>query len=233
MEFEKFKKYRKIAFIIIGCAFVIYSIYMFRQLNNETNNNSISEVEVAPDDYNALFKEATKGDLVLNKTFLFGKRNPVSLFIYNKNYSLEVTKINAETNLSLKNDLKEEYGKTDISGNTVYVPFHEKDLEVSYKSSSNGEASKISLVLNGDSVSINKSNNIAYYYLKAKSISISYDADNTKDIYIESKRILPLGVEKPVAFMFIKKDRFIYFILMTPNSPESTSSLQDLSSLMK
>lgn len=205
---------------------------MFRRLNNETKNNPISEVQVAPDDYNELFKEEIKKQLILNKTFLFKERSPISLFSY-KYYSLEVTKIDLERDISLKKILKEKFDKTQITDGEVYIPFNEKDLKVSYKSASANKALNILITLNGDSSHISKCDNKAYYALNVENLSISYNAEKTEEIYMETTRNSPIETKKSVILMLIKKHQTLYFLLMTSNSLENKLNVKDLSNIIK
>jgi hypothetical protein len=171
----------------------------------------------APNDYINLFNAVAQKKIVLQSTISLKYRNNVTHYIYDKKYSLEVTKIGIKSNLRLRRDIVENYKSEDGNFPNVSLPINETDFTTNYNGTSTDTASKIYLSLHGDSIhTMLKNDSIAYYFLKLKSVYISYAPKGTYDIYIQANtKFYFFTKNKPVSLMFIKKNNTVYFLLLT------------------
>jgi len=214
---EKFKKIRNIVVLLLIAGFIVYAIKMFHQLNLETSRNPVIASDTSNANYVSLFNQEAKDELILNKTLSFVQRNPISLFSYNKLYSIEITRINLASDLDLNKDIAEVFAKSERTGNIVYVPISENGLTVDYRSTSLISPSKIHLTMYGDSIrSIAKNDSLYCDYIKLGDFSIRYEHSDVNEISAENNQSLAVN-KRPVILMFFKRHKSLYFLLLTAN----------------
>lgn len=199
-------------FIYRGC--LIISGFRILQ-NNQSNLKLDSEVysKKTPDDYLQLFKNTDK--LISDGTDESKRRNPISEFDYNKDFYLQVYKIDTVYKLSLDKIITESFSNADLSPDVEYKEdLNETQFRIRYKEGPKQNVSSIYLSLYGDSTRILKKNDtIAYYYSKFKNFSIRYAVNTSEDVFgnVDDKYN---GERTPLELMFLKRKGNLYFILL-------------------
>jgi hypothetical protein len=176
-----------------------------------------------PKDYLQLIHHIRGKDINFLKTTKGKFRNPISCFIYNQQYYIQIYKMDSLFNYSLKSNLKEDFGNAKKSSNVFYSVDDRSKIEYSYKLTAPTKPTSVFLkVLGKNNRILLKNDSIAYYYSDFKNFSIKYDPTGLNDIYGETKGGLFSKV-LPIEILFIKRDHSLYLLTMSVYEDASDS----------
>lgn len=216
MEKNKFKRFLLLS--LVG-GLLIYIGYFFYSSTVDLSENKMVVERKSPFDYTNLFNTEMKKKIVLQSAVSFKDRNSVAYYIYDKKYSLEVTKINIKPNLQVRKDLSETHTAEGCCFPKAKLPFNEGGFTTNYNVISKDTASKIYLSIQGDSIrSSIKNDSVAYHFLKLQQVYISYVPKGVYDIYIQANtKFYFFSKKQPASLMFLKRNGALYFLLLTVN----------------
>ncbi|MEI9934062.1 MAG: hypothetical protein WDM71_04265 [Ferruginibacter sp.] len=138
-------------------------------------------------------------------------RTPISVAYFTKKYELTILKIELSLNASLEKIFMIENKSTGISDGYAYNFVDNDFYKFGIKFDSTPIVSKIYLAMSGDSLqTFIKNDSIVYSHLLCDNLSIRYMEDGPNDIFCEGNSI-------PTDLLFIKRDKAVYILLMTPN----------------
>jgi hypothetical protein len=211
-------KFRNIVYLAATCFLVYIGIFIYQSVI-EDSKNPFEILNAAPEDYTNIFNKTTLPKLLLKIGAKYKLRNPLLYVSYDKIYNLEVTKINIKPGFKPGSDVIEKSDEPEGSFPVSRIPYDETTCITTYKGTSTEAASKIYLSLNGDSVrTVFKNDSIACYYLKLKNASVQYKLNGVYEIYVRSNTKLYFFSSEPsVSLMFLKKQNYLYFLLLTVN----------------
>jgi hypothetical protein len=211
------KKKKNMVLLVIGAVLLIYILSFFYNAVISSAKNSVSLEKRAPQEYVDLFNAKAQQKLIFDLGASFKLRNNVSIFLFDKEYNLEMTKISAEPKLSFGRDIIESYKNPEGDFPDNKFSWNENDFTVNYNAISEGIASKIYLSLHGDSIkTILKNDSVACYYLKLKEAFVQYRANDVYEIYSNAKSHLWFFTQaQSVSLMFLKKNNSFYFLLLS------------------
>ncbi|MGN6639971.1 MAG: hypothetical protein ACTHJ8_13755 [Mucilaginibacter sp.] len=184
---------------------------------NQTNKEDANtNTLIIPPDYLKLFAD-TNG-LTLNKTIVSRSRSAISLFDYDKKFSICVYKIDSLNKTPLNSLVEETYVDRDMSNGLPYHFANDDDhYEILYKSGFPEKISGIYLNLFGNkTLTIEKNDSIAYYYSKSDNFYIKYNLNGPDDFFGRVKSQFE-GVKIPIEIMFRRHKNNLYLILLTRN----------------
>jgi hypothetical protein len=162
-------------------------------------------------DYNNLFTNEAQAKLQILATVETSTRNPVSNYAFDSRYHVKVFKIDLANSGTLDQLLTEKKEHSDRISGFVNPMVHNSYFEMSYMTGKPGPASKINFRLEGDSIqTTGKNDSLVCYYLKIGTFGIGYNDDPGNDIWGSAANEGPI----PISIGFIKKGKFIYFILL-------------------
>lgn len=146
-------------------------------------------------------------------------RRPVSELLFDNKYSLFIYKIDTIGALLLKDSLnikeKSVYRTTGI----VYTFFDKNFYKFQYKTGTIPHSSFIYLTMAGDSIQqYIKNDSIVGYDLSCKNLSIRYGEHEAIDIYIEAKENIFKSYKIPMSFLFLKRQKETFLLIMTTNN---------------
>jgi hypothetical protein len=215
---EKDKKFRNIFYLVVIGLLVYMGNSIYHAIIQDSKN-PFEVLNTAPDDYINQFNKIAQQKLFLKIAAKYKLRNPLLYASYDKKYNLEVTKINIKHSFKLGRDVVEKSGDADGSFPASRIPYDETTCTITYNGTSTEAASKIYLSLNGDSVrTVFKNDSIACYYLKLKNASVQYTLHGVYEIYMQSNaKLYFFSTEPSVSLMFLKKQNYLYFLLLTVN----------------
>ena len=228
-----FKNTTGILILVLILCFLGYSCYMFYKLRQESVRNPItSSSAYIPKIYADLFDMQAKKKLKLNTTLKLKYRYPISLFTYNNNYSVEVTQVASGIKQDIDHFIIEKYKTSEDTGSPIYVPIKENGITVNYKSETKRTFSKMSILLNGDSIKTMERNKfITSYFLKPTFFSIQDVANNSVEIYAKAPATAYLSLT-PVSITFMKKNNNVFLILIIANDVNNSITQYLLDTLL-
>ena len=140
---EKFKKIRNIAAIGIGLGFIVLIVYKFYELKRLNSQNPATVLSTAPADYFNLFVDSAKKRLTTDITYMFKSGKVITRFSYDRNFAIEVAKIDTDSDLSLTKILFDTHNQADETIDGFYFPFTQNNLTVNYNMKPSQEPKKI------------------------------------------------------------------------------------------
>ncbi|HEY4062747.1 MAG TPA: hypothetical protein VGM30_12650 [Puia sp.] len=143
--------------------------------------------------------------------------DPVSFLYVDDTYHLVIFKINMETDQPFKEILSSDIANSKRSDKETYsmVDFNGFS-QFEWRPAPTMRTRNIFLSLYGDSVSNEILNDsIASYHLLCKNLSIKYEKNGIVQVFMTGREITPSDV------LFLKRDKIVYFMLMTPAKPDS------------
>jgi hypothetical protein len=199
--------------LIIVIKFLWNTSEIFSNYSNNVKLDSVTKSQTAPDEYLKLFKNRNK--LVLDESKESRRRNTISEFYYNKNFLVQVYKIDTVNDLSVKKIVNESFSPSSMSiGNEYSQDLNNAEFEIGYREGPKERISNIFFTLFGDSTGIiEKNDSLAYYYSKFENFSIRYGINSPKDIYANIKEDFK-NHKAPLELMFLKRNRNLYVILL-------------------
>ena len=202
--------------VIIGFIYFLFSIP--RSAEKKLLEDNVTFTTQSPTDY---LKLINSKNLVLEGSFCSNKRNPVSEFSYNNQYTIWIYKFSDLYRNSVKSIVKERYASTSLTTFIRYINVVNDSLNMSkepisilYVSGQLDRLPDINLNLSGkDCRTIEKNDTVAYYNLKLNNFSITNSLNGDNIIYADANDKLKYKV--PVELMFYKKSDSIYLIIIT------------------
>ena len=207
---SNFSRVKIIVLAIFLCC-LLFVIRFFCNLDNELSKIEIKSLNTDPEHYFELFNSKAKQKLVLNTTLSLKFRNAISLFNYDQKYSIQVTKINTVKNFEIKKDIIAL--NTNTQGvNGVFVPFYEKNFLANYKSISMEKASKIYLILEGDTIKTIKNDSVAFYNLNVGKLAVQFKltGNELNEIHYES-----VSGNAALNLLFLKRNGKLFFLTLS------------------
>ena len=157
-------------------------------------------------------------------------RKPISYFLVESKYYLQIYKMDSSFTSTLTNAVKESYSNVNIWTNTTYDIDNKTDMEFFYKSGKPKKVKNIYFNLFGDSTRVlQKNDTVAYYYSKCTSFSLKFNLQDQNDIYGELKS--DNSSEVPLEILFLKKDKRLFLLILScknANSDLNPNMLHDL-----
>ena len=113
--------------------------------------------------------------------------------------------------------IKEHFNDSYFTQSAIYEVLDQRNYRLKQKSGRQSSVSDLHLTLNGNSIkTIVKNDSVASYYLKFKDFSLKYGLDDDVDIYAkygarEFSSVNPI----PINLLFLKRNKFVYFIVLS------------------
>ena len=134
------KKYFKIIIIVGILVLIIIAIFKKQAKFGEEIRNTIKYSSEIPTDYLRLFnlkqqccKDALNDNFYFCQTLENTERNPISYFIYKKQYFLQIYKMDTLFNLPLNKILDEQYANAKMSVYPYYLQYNKGPIDFFYK----------------------------------------------------------------------------------------------------
>lgn len=221
------KKKKKYIIILLVLGILFYTIYFFANAIINDPNRKIT-ITYSQSGYTNLFNQNAQQRLTLIESLSSRSRDTIAFLNYDNKYSIQVSRIRINPSFDLVNDIIMSHNKP--KGNMGFtLPYTEHGFKILYKDSPSEPISQIYLSLFGDSIKIIlKNDTIANYFLQLKNAYIQLDDQKNYDIYIKSKtRLFFFPSTVPINITFLKKNNFLYFLLLysKDGTAEITSTL--------
>ena len=190
-------------FIVFGGFGVIKLFYAAISNQERLSYNS-------PSAYNNLFTAAANPKVQLFATITSRTRHPESEYVCNKKYNLFITRFNIRDDFGLQKNLNVENEETHLDkSKEVSLPLKSFDFKLAILSEKIPTATNVVLKIGGSNVKvITDSTNKKFYYIRSKTFSVAL---NSTIDYLFSESVK----ENPACVAFIKKDKFLYMVIMT------------------
>lgn len=206
----------KIVGLIVLAFFIIFLAYH----SGKNPDHEFKSLKTAPKEYWNLLPDSVSKKVTVFQTLILKDQNPISDFdVDNGKYFIQILKWNAMTDQSLDNFLTFSNSKELSTNDITYYPIGHF-FAVFYKTRKNS-VSHINFNLVGDSVrTIFRNDTIACFYSKFSSFSINYGNSDTTAIYAHSNRADETqlsGSTLPIEIVFLKRNKSVYFMLMSVN----------------
>jgi hypothetical protein len=206
---------------IIGLSVLAFLVALLAYYSRDNKNSPeyrIQFVKTAPKEYWELFPGDVRKKIVVSTTIIPHLSSPISHFTYdNKKYYIEVFKIDTVGNKSLGSIITLSSIK-DLKINGVpYFNMGGLLFDVNYKTGHH-KASHINLNLYGNSITtIVRSDTIVGFSSNFKIFSIKYNQSDTSSIWAMAEGKYPNIPDSylPINIMFIKKQKSVYFLVMS------------------
>lgn len=149
-------------------------------------------------------------------------RSPVSKFIYDKKYLIQIARTDTLTNLNLTRDILEKNVETSAENNVGYALNRNGFLHFEYNNSKAKKPSKILLTIFGDQTQLLKqTDSLVYYFTNLKNMSVRYNIKASQDLFVETN-----GISIPTEILFCKKNGNLYLIIATVKNDGDNLSKQ-------
>ena len=167
----------------------------------------------APNEYLQLFKSRDK--LVIDGSDESKRRNTITGFYYNKQFYIQVYKIDTVNGLKVDKIINESFSNTSLSRDIEYSEdMNNTQFRIGYMEGEKEKVSNVYLTIYGDSTQVIKKNDsIAYYYSRFENFSIKYSIAEPEDIYANIREKFA-GHKAPLELLFLKRNNNLYFILL-------------------
>jgi|GEM_PF-1250512 hypothetical protein len=149
---------------------------------------------------------------------------PVSFLLFEDSFHLVVHKINLLKDQSLNEILLPAIKASERSNGISYRVFNFNGFSrFQWRGNPSIPVSRIYFNLDGDSLTNEIKNDSIYsYHLLCNTLAIKYTKDGPIDIYMEGEHSTLWSKElTPLDILFLKKDKCVYLMLMTPLSRKS------------
>jgi hypothetical protein len=222
MKKELKQKIRK-AFIplLLICLFG-FAIIVYKMISNwpVLSNTPIKE-------YNSLFTKEALNKLKIFENIISKNRPAISSYIYDKTYSITVTKVDLTKSSTLVNMIDYRNGISNKFLNAVYTDLPSTfDLSINTDKPTN--VSTIHFKSDGDTIKlVVKTDSIYCYYYKFKTFSITYNNEVYDIVGIADES------NTPASLAFVKKNNELYVILMFVKEGEERMKENQLFSILK
>lgn len=232
---KKNKKIKLIAILILGLSLIVYIVNFFSNARTELSKNPIQLERKIPTDYLNLFNAQVRGNIILQSATSFKLRNTVVNCVYNNEYDIMVTKDSIESGFDLKRDGIEIHKKSKGSAPQTGSSYSQDNFRIIYNAISNSIVSKVYLTIDGDSTAnYHKGDSVAYYYSYLKAANFQYKYEGVNELTIEGRNKLPfLDRKNPIIIMFIKRNDWLYFIILSSRSDSTSLSPDTLNKLIQ
>ncbi|ASU34623.1 hypothetical protein [Mucilaginibacter xinganensis] len=185
----------------------------------EIEDSSASSNEI-PSEYLQLLKlhdgccNKPNDSIVFIETWTWKYRNPISFFYVSNSYYLQLYKMDAVFNYSLKKAVKENFSNAHSWTYSPYVVDNRTKMEFLYKETKPLKSKNVYLDLFGDSTKvIRKNDTMVYYYSKCVNFSLKLDPQKPMDIYGESHS--EKTSEIPLEIMLFKRNNKLYLLVLS------------------
>jgi len=210
----------KLFVIILYIGIIIRIIYAIKQNNDAINEYLPVSYSITSQDSDLISKKY-RDKLEIVEVSNSKVRSSISILKFNKNYHILTYKINLEKDASLDSLFIITKKSVDISTGNSYLTFA-KDIIYKFRfiAGTPKPANEVYLTLAGDSLQqIIKNDSINSFYLLCDNLSIRYEMNSPIDLLINSNEKLFGRTEIiPLDVLFIKRNGYLYFLLMTPIS---------------
>jgi hypothetical protein len=172
-----------------------------------------------PDYCSNLFQQNVRGKINWMTSIEHIGRDTVCDFLYDQEYYVALYLLSRSYNFSLQNSLKESFSE---NSEEFGIPFYENAIHfvgISHRMlvTKDDKPSNIFISFGGSRFSkIEKNDTIADYFFKCKSLSIKYKANGHQEVFVEASD------DDPLEIMFLKKEKKLLLIFITPKK-DSTS----------
>lgn len=172
--------------------------------------------DTIPNEYLGLFRGVNKEKLASLKTIEIKFRSPISNIVYDKDYYLQVYKIDSAFNRSVGNAVNVSNESNPGYHNSPYNVNEQYCAEFVYKLYKPIKPSEIYLTLFGKNTQVLKKNDsISYYYSIFENFSIKLQKDADDDIHGKAKSTIFLNESAPLEILFLKREKNLYLILLS------------------
>jgi hypothetical protein len=216
---NRFKLIVIIAVLVLSVG-VIFArmIYLMWSAGLKSSKTTIVE-------YTDLFKPEALKKLQLLATVESANRNPISNYLYEGKYYLEVFKISLATDRGLGQVLTVRNQHAAKITEIVTPVFENALYELSYNVAKTAPTTAVNCTFEGDSVQvISKGTNQLGYYLKLGTFSIGYGDQWGNDLWAGSVS----RARVPFSFMFVQKRKSLYLIFLNVNDDLPQQMKSDL-----
>jgi len=180
-------------------------------------------------EYFKLFPKIPARDLVPNYSYICDDRSPFGTFDLKAGYSLIVCKIDSLEDVPLPLGISIQNNKAEKSMDNVYNVINENYFKMYNLHFSPRYSKKMFITFDGDSLkNIVRNDSVVQYYLRFNSFSLRYSLNGPIDILCSVK-----GESIPANFLFFKKDKQMYFAILSIDSINAVLPYNYLSELVK
>jgi len=177
--------------------------------------------QTLPDYYLNLFQKKARSKIKLMSSLEHIGRDTVCNLSYDGEYYVALYTLSRSYNFSLQNSLRESFRESSAEFGT---PFYINDINfvgikhrMYVNDSDKGKPSNIFISFGGAGFSKGEKNDtLADYFFECKNLSIKYKANGQQEVFVEADSY------KPLEIMFLKKEKKLFLIFITPKK-DSTS----------
>lgn len=188
---------------IVSLGIILFTVYTVMDDQITCSSTPLSE-------YNSLFTKDAQRKLHVLVTKKSRNREPVSTYTYENRFNICVSKILLSKDLPLKDLISFQNKSSYQSLNQVYADLPGFNFRMNIKAGKCAVASAVHFMYSGDTdITIRKNDSLIYCYFRFKTFSINYNDEPYDIIAYSDKSIIPAG------FAFIKKNKFLYVIIIT------------------
>lgn len=217
------KSYLKIFFraalIIFLLAIIYWAILSFKKIFEALDNVEDSGYSISSQD-SSIISQQYWPKIKTVEVFNNKVRGPISLLLYDSLYHILFYKINLLADSPLSKIISVKKISSDVSNGVVYGTIGNDIIyNFTYEEVPIYPVRNIYLNVYADSLKLisNNENLLMFHADLLQNLSIHFARHSAIDILIKGNK-LPMGLSEsfPINFAFLKKNKEIYFIIMTP-----------------
>lgn len=196
--------------IVAVAAVSLFAIYEVSTLIYTMIDDQETSSKIPLTEYNDLFSKKAQDQLQILATVKSRNRQPVSTYLYDKEYNLCVFKVIMSKNSGLTHILNYQNETTSKSLNSTYEGLPCFNFDMSIKAGKSALVSSIHFKSDGDSIkSIVRNDTLVCFYYKFNTFSINFN-DEPYDIIAKADQS-----NIPASVIFKKNGKFVYIIILT------------------
>jgi len=151
----------------------------------------------------------------LEHTAISNIRNPVSDFVYNRHYYLQIYSLSKSFSLPVGNTITESYVNSTNFGQSLADIGSAVEYNFPIVLPKKFTIIKLKLLGKNNKI-ILKNDSIAYYYSLFQKFAMQYDQNDTNEIYGEAKGSFLFYTNRlPLEIIFLKRNKNLYLLTMS------------------
>jgi hypothetical protein len=209
---------------VSGIALIIMFIIGMRKVSkmvkevNAATDNDLPLTQIITLEDSGLISPKNIGRVRSHQNVNSKVMDPVAFLYVDDTYHLVIFKINLRDQQPLKDILHTTIKSTERpDGETYSIVDFNGFSRYEWRPAPTKHTSNIYLSLYGDSLANNILNDsIATYHLLCKNLSIQYETNGPVEVFMVGGKITPSDI------LFLKRDKAVYFMLLTTDKPDAT-----------
>jgi hypothetical protein len=205
--------------LLIIASFIVFVFLNVNEMRESAKETLPSEWKISAADSSIIHQKYRK-NLIVKEVRRSKVRESVALLSYADKYQVVLYKIPVEKNISLIQSIEVQEQSSGPTYGYTYAILNYGAYEFKYKMGAINAIAKIVLLVSGDSIVKQIGNDsIVSYSLLCNNLSLRYGSAEPVDIFKKASETA-FGKVKyiPMNIAFVKRDKFIYFLVLSPKN---------------